>query len=158
MNLNTIKLIRELTIEIDEIDAEIKKIMNNIASPITTIPCIGYSMRAMIISKIGDFRRFSFQNKVLAYAVLSPSTYQSGKLDNCYSHMAKHGSQYLRYALFNVTKYVCHWDNMFAEYLFKKRTECKHYYIAISHAVKKLIKVIFYLEKTGGCFFKSYVK
>ena len=60
---HTIKLIRELTIEINEIDNEIKKIMDNIASPITTIPGIGYSMGTMIISEIGDFSRFSSPDK-----------------------------------------------------------------------------------------------
>lgn len=58
---HTIKLIRELTIEINEIDAEIKKIMDSITSPITTIPGIGYNMGAMIISEIGDFNRFFLQ-------------------------------------------------------------------------------------------------
>ena len=152
---HTIKLIRELTIEIDEIDAEIKKIMDNIASPITTIPGIGYSMGAMIISEIGDFRRFSSPDKILAYAGLSPSTYQSGKLNNCYSHMEKRGSRYLRYALFNVTQKVCIWDSTFAEYLSKKRAEGKHYYVAISHAVKKLVRVIFHLEKTRQSYLKA---
>ena len=42
---------------------EIKKIMDNIASPITTIPGIGYSMGTMIISEIGDFSRFSSPDK-----------------------------------------------------------------------------------------------
>lgn len=65
---HTIKLIRELTIEIDKIDAEIRRLMDNIASPITTITGIGYSMGAMIISEIGDFSRFSSPDKVLAYA------------------------------------------------------------------------------------------
>ena len=37
--------------------------------------------------------------------------YQSGQLDGCYSHMEKRGSRYLRYALFNATKFVCIWDN-----------------------------------------------
>lgn len=152
---HTIKLIRELTIEINEIDTEIKKMMDRIASPITTIPGIGYNMGAMIISEIGDFNRFSSPDKILAYAGLSPSTYQSGQLNNCYSHMEKRGSRYLRYALFNVTKYVCHWDNMFAEYLSKKRAEGKHYYVAISHAVKKLVRVIFHLEKTGQAYLKA---
>lgn len=152
---HTIKLIRELTIEINEIDTEIKKMMDRIASPITTIPGIGYNMGAMIISEIDDFNRFSSPDKILAYAGLSPSTYQSGQLNNCYSHMEKRGSRYLRYALFNVTKYVCHWDNMFAEYLSKKRAEGKHYYVAISHAVKKLVRVIFHLEKTGQAYLKA---
>lgn len=152
---HTIKLIRELTIEINEIDAEIKKMMDSIASPITTIPGIGYSMGAMIVSEIGDFSRFSSPDKILAYAGLSPSTYQSGQLNNCYSHMEKRGSRYLRYALFNVTQKVCIWDSTFAEYLSKKRAEGKHYYVAISHAVKKLVRVIFHLEKTGQAYLKA---
>ena len=152
---HTIKIIRELTIEINEIDAEIKKIMDRIASPITTIPGIGYNMGAMIISEIGDFNRFSSPDKVLAYAGLSPSTYQSGKLDNCHSHMEKRGSRYLRYALFVVAQKVCIWDSTFAEYLSKKRAEGKHYYVAISHAVKKLVRVIFHLERTRQAYFKA---
>lgn len=152
---HTIKLIRELTVEIDEIDAEIKKMMDSIASPITTIPGIGYSMGAMIISEIGDFSRFSSPDKILAYAGLSPSTYQSGQLNNCYSHMEKRGSRYLRYALFVVAQKVCIWDNTFAEYLSKKRAEGKHYYVAISHAVKKLVRVIFHLERTGQAYLKA---
>ena len=65
------------------------------------------------------------------------------------SRMEKRGSRYLRYALFNSAKYVCQWDDTFAEYLAKKRSEGKHYYVAISHACKKLIRVIYHLEKTG---------
>lgn len=152
---HTIKIIRELTIEINEIDAEIKKIMDRIASPITTIPGIGYNMGAIIISEIGDFNRFSSPDKVLAYAGLSPSTYQSGKLDNCHSHMEKRGSRYLRYALFVVAQKVCIWDSTFAEYLSKKRAEGKHYYVAISHAVKKLVRVIFHLERTRQTYLKA---
>ncbi|MCM1399287.1 MAG: IS110 family transposase, partial [Clostridium sp.] len=118
---HTIKLIQELTIEIDEIEAEIKSIMDQISSPILTIPGINYRMGAMIIAEIGDFSRFDSPDKILAYAGLSPSTYQSGQLDGSYSHMEKRGSRYLRYALFNSTKYVCIWDETFAAYLAKKR-------------------------------------
>ena len=152
---HTIKLIKELNAEIDEVDIEIQKIMDNIASPITTIPGIGCSMGAMIISEIGDFSRFSSPDKILAYAGLSPSTYQSGKLDNCYSHMEKRGSRYLRYALFTVTQRVCIWDSTFSKYLSKKRAEGKHYFVAISHAAKKLIRVIFHLERTGQSYLKA---
>ena len=42
----------------------------------------------------------------LVYAGMSPSTYQSEQLDNCYAYMEKRGSKYLRYALYNTTKYV----------------------------------------------------
>lgn len=152
---HTIKLIRELTSEIDEIEIEIKSIMDDINSPILTIPGISYRMGAMIIAEIGDFNRFNSADKILAYAGMSPSTYQSGQLDNCYSHMEKRGSRYLRYALYNATKYVCHWDPTFAEYLAKKRAEGKHYNVAISHAVKKLVRVIYAMEKSGQVYNKA---
>ena len=150
---HTIKLIQELTIEINEIEVAIKRIMDeDIHSPILTIPGISYRMGAMIIAEIGDFSRFDSADKILAYAGMSPSTYQSGQLDNCYSHMEKRGSRYLRYALYNATKYVCQWDESFRVYLEKKRSEGKHYNVALSHASKKLVRLIFALEKSGQAY------
>ena len=146
---HTIKLIRELDAEITEIENEIKIIMDEINSPIVTIPGINYRMGAMIIAEIGDFSRFDSPDKILAYAGMSPSTYQSGQLDNCYAHMEKRGSKYLRYALYNATKYVCHWDESFSLYLAKKRAEGKHYNVALSHATKKLVRTIYAMEKSG---------
>lgn len=153
---HTIKLIQELTIEIDEIEAEIKRIMDEeIDFPILTIPGISYRMGAMIIAEIGDFSRFDSADKILAYAGMSPSIYQSGQLDNCYAHMEKRGSRYLRYALYNSTKYVCQWDESFAAYLAKKRAEGKHYNVALSHAAKKLVRLIYAMEKSGQPYSKA---
>ena len=147
---HTIRLIRELDAEIEDIEAAIEAIMNKMRSPITTIPGIGIRMGAMILAEVGDFSRFDSPDKILAYAGLSPSTYQSGQLSlsGAYSHMEKRGSRYLRFALFNATKYVCLWDPSFATYLAKKRAEGKHYNVAISHATKKLVRLIYALEKS----------
>lgn len=146
---HTIRLIRELDTEIEEIEETIQSIMDELNSPITTIPGIGFRMGAMILAEVGDFSRFDSPDKVLAYAGLSPSTYQSGQLTNCYAHMEKRGSRYLRFAIFNAAKYVCHWDPTFAAYLAKKRAEGKHYNVAVSHAAKKLVRLICALEKSG---------
>ncbi len=146
---HTIELIQIISSEIDEIEFEIKRIMNDINSPILSIPGISYHMGAMIIAEIGDFSNFSSPDKILAYSGMSPSTYQSGHLTNCYAHMEKRGSRYLRYALYNATQHVCRWDKTFADYLAKKRSEGKHYNVAISHATKKLLRVLYHLEKTG---------
>ena len=145
---HTIRLIRELDAEIAEIEEQIQSIMEELHSPITTIPGLGFRMAAMILAEVGDFSRFDSPDKLLAYAGMSPSTYQSGQLKNCYPHMEKRGSRYLRYALYNATKYVCHWDPTFADYLAKKRAEGKHYNVAISHAAKKLVRLIFAMERS----------
>ena len=152
---HTIKLIRELDSEIEEIENEIKVIMDEINSPILSIPGISYRMGAMISAEIGDFSQFDSPDKILAYAGMSPSTYQSGQLDNCYARMEKRGSRYLRYALFNATAYVCLWDPTYKAYLAKKRAEGKHYYVAMSHATKKLVRLIYHLERTGQQYQKA---
>ena len=152
---HTIKLIRELDAEIEEIENEIKIIMDEINSPILSIPGINYRMGAMIIAEIGDFKQFDSPDKVLAFAGMSPSTYQSGQLDNSHPKMEKRGSKYLRYALYNATIYVCLWDPSFKAYLSKKRAEGKHYYVALSHATKKLVRVIYQLEASGQQYIKA---
>ena len=144
---HTIRLIRELDAEIAEIEGQIQSFMEELDSPITTIPGLGFRMAAMILAEVGDFSRFDSPDKLLAYAGMSPSTYQSGQFRNCYPHMDKRGSRYLRYALYNAAKYVCYWDPSFAAYLVKKRAEGKHYNVALSHAAKKLVRLIFALEK-----------
>ena len=151
---HTIRLIRELDKEIDEIETAIKAIIDEMAPPILSIPGISYRMGAMILAEIGDFSRFDSPDKLLAYAGLSPSTYQSGKLNatGAYSHMEKRGSRYLRYALLNAAKFVCHWEPSFAAYLAKKRAEGKHYNVAISHAAKKLVRLIYALQTSGKAF------
>jgi transposase len=146
---HTIKLIRELSAEIDEIESEIKKIMDAIDSPILSVPGIGYSIGAVIISEIGDFSRFDNPDKVLAYAGCSPTTYQSGQLYSSHAKMEKRGSKYLRWALINAARYVCNWEPSFGAYLEKKRSEGKHYYVALSHAAKKLVRLLYHLEITG---------
>lgn len=149
---HTIRLIRELDAEIEEIEASIRRMMDEMAPPILTIPGISYRMGAMILAEIGDFSRFDAPDKILAYAGLSPSTYQSGQLSNAYSHMEKRGSRYLRYALFHAAKFVCNWDPAFSSYLAKKRSEGNHYNVAISHAAKKLVRLIYSMMKSGKAY------
>lgn len=146
---HTIKLIKELSSEINEIEKEIKIIMDKIDSPILTIPGIGLSTGAQILSEIGNFKNFDSPDKLLAFAGLSPSTYQSGNIYSSNAKMEKRGSKYLRFALFNAAIYVSRYEPLFSQYLKKKKAEGKHYYVAISHVAKKLVRVIFHLEKTG---------
>ena len=146
---HTIDHIRFLDDEIDEIESQIFALLDKDPPKMLDIPGMGPRMTAVIVAEIGDFKRFSSPDKLLAYAGLSPTTYQSGQLTSTYAKMEKRGSRYLRYALFNAAKYVCIWDPTFHAYLAKKRSEGKHYNVAISHAAKKLVRLIYHLETTG---------
>ena len=63
---HTIRLIRELDAEIEEIEEQIQSIMAELYSPITTIPGMGFRMAAMILAEVGDFTRFDSPDKLLA--------------------------------------------------------------------------------------------
>lgn len=108
----------------------------------------------MSVAEIGDFNRFDSDDKILAYVGMSSSTYQFGQRDNCHSCIEKRGSRYHRYALYNMTKYVCHWDNSSGVYLEKKRFEGKYYNVALSHAAKKLVRTIFAMK--SYCHFSKF--
>lgn len=146
---HTIRRIRELDAEIKEVEASIQGIVEGMAPVALTVPGIGVQTYAMILAETGGFSCFPSPDKVLAYAGMSPSIHQSGKLKNCYPHMEKRGSRYLRYALYTAAKCVCMRDPVFAAYLSKKLAEGKHYTVAISHAAKKLVRLLYALEKSG---------
>ena len=144
----TIKMAGVLNAEIKEINAEIEKIMRDIDSPILSIPGIGFINGAMILAEIGDFSRFSSPDKILAFAGISPSSHQSGKSISGHARMEKRGSRYLRFALINATRLACQHEP-FRSYLLKKQAEGKHYNVAIPHAAKKLVRIIFALTRTN---------
>ena len=77
---HTIKLIKELDAEIKEIEYHIKDVMDKLNPPLLTIPGINFRMGAMIIAEVGDFNNFAAPDKILAFAGLSPSTYQSERI------------------------------------------------------------------------------
>ena len=70
---HTIKLIQILDDEIVEIEKNIKSYMQELHSPIESIPGISFRRAAVIEAEFGDFKRFSSSDKILAFAGLSPS-------------------------------------------------------------------------------------
>lgn len=90
---HTIKLIQILDEEIVEIEQQIQSHMQEIHSPLESIPGISFRLAAAIESEVGDFQRFSSPDKILAFAGLSPSTYQSGKFTSQNAVMEKRGSR-----------------------------------------------------------------
>lgn len=148
----TIRLIQSVQAEINALDLQIKEIVTEIDSPIMSIPGISYTLTAIILAEIGDIERFTKPAKLLAFAGLDPSTYQSGKYKASHTPMVKRGSSYLRWAILTASRTVSIKNHTFAEYLAKKQAEGKHFYVAMSHVAKKLIRVIFHLLKTNTKF------
>ena len=147
-----IQTILFLQSQVDDIDKELKRLVVELNSPILSIPGISYVTSAFILAEIGDINNFGSPSKLQAFAGLDPSTYQSGKFTSTHSVMVKRGSKYLRWALLTATRLVCMRDKNFNDYKNQKLAEGKHYFVALSHTAKKLIRVIYHLLKTNSTY------
>lgn len=150
----TLVRIRLLQEQISIVEARIKEIIEEIDSPFITIPGISYMTAAMIHAEVGDFSNFSSAEKILAFAGMEPSIYQSGQSTSTHARMVKRGSKYLRYALFTAAKNVGNWDDTFKEFLQKKLSEGKHYNVAVSHVAKKLVRTLYSMEMNHTAYIK----
>lgn len=145
-------MIQSVQAEIDVLDRKFKSIVKELDTPLLSIPGISYTLAAIILSEIGDINNFSTPSKLQAFAGLDLSTYQSGKYTASYSTMVKRGSTYLRWAMFQAARLVAMRNKTFKDYLAKKRSEGKHFNVAISHVSKKLLRTIFYMLKHNEVF------
>ena len=138
----TIQQIELLDSQLEKIEAEMTDIMKFNDSVIMTIPGIGYINGGMILGEIGDIHRFSNPNKLLAFAGLDPSVYQSGNFQAKTTRMSKRGSRVLRYALVNAAWNVVRNNATFKAYYDAKRAEGRSHYNALGHCSGKLVRVI----------------
>ena len=153
----TISIIQFIQEQLDDVEKRIKEILKEINSPILTIPGISFKTAGSILAEIGDISRFDSPAKLLAFAGLDPSMYQSGKFFSTHSVMVKRGSKYLRFALMTVARMVCLNDSTFNAFKDRKMDEGKHYMVAMGHVAKKLVRVIYYLLKTNNVYQASKV-
>ena len=119
----TICIIQFIQEQLDDVENRINEILKEINSPILSIPGISFKTAGSILAEIGDISRFDSPAKLLAFAGLDPSMYQSGKFFSTHSVMVKRGSKYLRFALMTAARMVCLNDATFNEFKNKKMAE-----------------------------------
>ena len=129
--------------QIKDIDLSIMTLMEILNSPILTIPGVGYTLGAMIISEIGDIKKFSNPSTLLAFAGLDPVTKQSGNFQSDHMKISKRGSTYLRYAIYRVAFLIIYNNQTFRNYYLDKRAQGKGHRVALGHVCNKLVRVIF---------------
>ena len=139
---HTISQIELLDSQLDKIESEITNIMMFHDPVIMTIPGIGYINGGMILGEIGDIHRFHTPSKLLAFAGLDPSVYQSGNFQAKRTRMSKRGSRVLRYALVNAAHNVVKNNTTFKTYYDAKMAEGRSHYNALGHCAGKLVRVI----------------
>ncbi len=133
--------------QIAQIDTVLADLMGQIPHHITSIPGIGLVTGAAILAEIGDVTRFDSVEKLVAYAGIDPSVYQTGQFQASQAHMSKRGSPYLRHALWLAASIAIQHDPDLQTFYQAKRKEGKHHGTVIGAVCRKLLARVYIVLK-----------
>ena len=152
----TTLLIRQMLEQIDLLEKQISEIEKIIAmqfaqfnTKLATIPGIGTTLGATILSEIGDINRFEKPKQLIAFAGMDPSIKQSGNFVGTESHMSKRGSPFLRRAVWLAAVVAVSHDPLFKYHFQQKIHSGKSYSQAMGFICHKLLNTIFAILKSG---------
>lgn len=150
----------KLEAEIDDLAQEVEEY-----EIIKSIPGIGEKIAATIISEIGEIDRFDHPKKLVAFAGVDPSIFESGKFTATKNRITKRGSSRLRHALYMAVRCairdcrkkktsdkIIPRNKKLRECYDKKRDEGKPFKVAVIACVNKLLHWIYALLKSNTLF------
>lgn len=138
-----IEQIKSFEKSIAAFDAEIERLLAPFDSKLDTITGIGSTLAAVILSEIGDIKRFDSPAKLAAFAGIDPSLKQSGDFTGSRAKMSKRGSPYLRRAIWLASVSAAFKDPAIHALYEKKIAEGKSHMTTMGHICRKLTSIIF---------------
>lgn len=142
--LDQLNLLEQQT---QQIDQSIEALMNQLPQHITSIPGVGPVTGAAILAEIGDIHRFEAPEKLVAYAGIDATVYQSGDFEAAETHISKRGSPFLRLAVWQAAGMAAIYDPQLKAYYQQKKAEGKHHGVAIGAVARKLLARIYIILK-----------
>jgi transposase len=162
-----IKMLLEYKKHLSKLENEIDVLAKGIEEYkiIQSIPGIGEKIAATIISEIGEIDRFNHPKKLVAFAGIDPSIFESGTFKGTKNRITKRGSSRLRHALFmavkcairdcrkkKTTDEIIPRNKRLREFYDKKREEGKPFKVAVIACANKLLHWIYALLKSKSIF------
>jgi transposase len=141
-----LRQIRDLEHLVVELDREINQRYTGLAPYLRTIPGVGQTTAPAILAEIGDIRRFTDSDQLVALVGVDPQLHESGQTAG-QAKMSKRGSPYLRRAVWHSALTACRLDPMFQAIYDRQRQRGKHHLVALSHVANKLTRVIYAVLK-----------
>jgi len=138
--------------QIEDLEKHISALLHQTNQVITTIPGIGDTLGAIILSEIGDINRFDAPNKLVAFAGLDVKVSQSGEFTGSKNKISKRGSPYLRRAIWLAASRAAFCDPILSEYYLSLKARGKHHLTAVGAVSRKLCNIIFVILKQNRPF------
>jgi transposase len=136
-----------------QFERRIKRVIREIDPCCLSVVGVGEITAAYVLGILGDVRRFPNLNAVTAYAGLDPVVNQSGKLWYKTGHISRRGNKYLRTALINGTKIAINQNPVIGKKYHEMRSAGKSYMTAVVSCARKLLHIIYSVEKHQKKFF-----
>jgi transposase len=133
--------------QIEDLEKEISSLLKQCGTYIATIPGIGDTLGAVILSEIGDINRFDAPEKLVAYAGLDVTVNQSGEFSGTQNHLSKRGSPYLRRALWLAASRAAFCDPTLSKHYESLKARGKHHNVAIGSVARKMCNIVFTILK-----------
>ena len=143
-----IKLIEEMESQIKEVESRILTLWETVKDKhyLQTIPGISDLMAAMIWAELGDVENFQHPDQIVAFAGYDPKVKKSGNKEIVLGPN-KRGSRLLRWVLGRAVVQAKMCNPVIEQYFKKKINEGKHYNTALCATAKKMIRIIWAVEK-----------
>lgn len=126
-----------------KVERRVRELLELVEPLVLTIPGISYTTGAQIVAEIGDIGRFRSAAAPVSYAGLNSSVNQSGKFDSGGGPITKHGSPYLRRALWLAANRAWQNDPSLGAFYERKRAEGKCHRAAVTAVARKLCHIVF---------------
>jgi len=120
------------------------------ASLLTTIPGVGYYIALLIVSEIGDVRRFPDSEKLCSYAGLVPTVKRSGGSTR-HGGITKEGSKWLRWALTQAVHVHIRSETNLTRF-YRRLAETKPGQVAVMATARKMLKVVYWMLRNDEPF------
>lgn len=105
---------------------------------------VGEVTAAQLMAELGDVRRFANRGSIVAFAGIDPEVSQSGKQESKSNPATKRGSPHLRKTLYQIASVHLRRspaDEPVYQFLNKKRAEGKPYYVYMTAAANKFLRI-----------------
>lgn len=120
-----------------------------------TIPCVKENLASRFVAEIGDINRFNSYKAIISFVGNDPKIYQSGDDLGLHKKITKKGNKHLRTIFYLIAQQMTKAKNIessIKDFYKKKTQQGLPKLAALIACSNKLIRIIYYMNKTGCAF------
>ncbi len=140
-NINNIEFLNDEIVKIDK-KVSSQAVQNENVRILMSMTGIDYFSAMLIMSEIGDIKRFTDPSKLVSWSGLCPTVHQSG--NSLYMGRMKDGNKKIRWIMIQAANTAVRTDDRMKKH-YAKIVKRHGHSIAITHVANKMIRIMWYM-------------